>query len=69
MKVAVVDDTCTSGRSLFLAVKALEEAGCEVTVALCVLDRNEGGSAEVARRGYRFKALLSADGSGGVGPA
>ena len=68
MKVAVVDDTCTSGRSLFLAVEALEEAGCVVTVALCVLDRNEGGSAEVKRRGYPFHALLSADGDGKVGP-
>jgi orotate phosphoribosyltransferase len=69
MKVAVVDDTCTSGRSLFLAIEALEEAGCEVVVALCVLDRNEGGSAEVARRGYPFQALLSADSNGKVGPA
>jgi len=66
MKVAVVDDTCTSGRSLFQAIEALEQAGCEVTTALCVLDRNEGGSAEVVRRGYPFRALLSADEQGKV---
>ena len=69
MKVAVVDDTCTSGRSLFQAIEALEQAGCEVTAALCVLDRNEGGSAEVVRRGYSFRSLLSADDKGKVGPA
>ncbi len=69
MKVAVVDDTCTSGRSLLVALDALEEAGCVVTAALCVLDRNEGGSAEVIRRGYPFHALLSADEQGKVGPA
>jgi orotate phosphoribosyltransferase len=69
MKVAVVDDTCTSGRSLFQAIEALEEAGCVVTVALCVLDRNEGGRAEARRRDYPFHALLSVDPEGRVGPA
>ena len=49
--------------------EALEQAGCEVTAALCVLDRNEGGSAEVVRRGYSFRSLLSADDKGKVGPA
>lgn len=68
MRVAVVDDTCTSGRSLFQAIEALEEEGCVVTAALCVLDRNEGGSAEVRRRGLPFRALLSATGDGRVGP-
>ena len=66
MRVAVVDDTCTSGRSLLMAIEALEEADCVVTTVLCVLDRNEGGSAEIVRRGYSFRALLSATPDGRV---
>ena len=66
MKVAVVDDTCTTGRSLLDAVDALENAGCDVTVVLCILDRNEGGSSLLRGRGLPFHALLQASPDGGV---
>ena len=65
-RVAVVDDTCTTGSSLFHAIDAVEDAGYTVAVVLSILDRNEGGSAELARRGYDFRALLSADGDGRI---
>ncbi len=64
--VAVVDDTCTTGGSLFLAINAVEEAGYSVVKVLTVLDRNEGGSAELKRRGYSYQALLSADEAGEI---
>ena len=67
-KVAVVDDACTSGGSLLHAVEAVETAGCSVVKVLCILDRLEGGSAEIRRRGYDFASLLQPDGSGGIGP-
>lgn len=66
MRVAVVDDTCTTGRSLLDAVDALEEEGCEVTGVLCILDRNEGGSRLLGQRGLPFHALLRASPDGGV---
>jgi len=69
MKVAVVDDTCTSGRSLLRAIQALEEEGCEVTAAFCVLDRNEGGSGKITGRGTQFCSLLSAKADGLIGPS
>lgn len=59
-KVAVVDDTCSTGGSLIHAIDAIEEAGCEVVKVICILDRNMGGSAEIKRRGYDFHALLVA---------
>ncbi len=65
-KVAVVDDTCSTGGSLFHAIDAVEEAGYEVAVALSIMDRNEGGGAELSRRGYRFHSLLSANSEGRV---
>ncbi len=66
MRVAVVDDTCTTGRSLLDTVDALEDEGCVVTVVLCILDRNEGGSRLLRRRGLPFHALLQASPDGGV---
>ena len=59
-RVAVVDDTCTSGGSLFQAIEAAEAAGCTVVKVAAVLDRKEGGSDELRRRGYDFAALLEA---------
>ena len=67
--VAVVDDTCTSGASLFHAITAVEAAGYRVVKVLTVLDRNEGGSDEIRRRGYSYQALLTANDSGDVSPS
>ena len=58
--VAIVDDTCTMGSSLFHAIEAAESAGCTVAHVMVILDRREGGSDELAQRGYKFSALLEA---------
>ena len=68
-KVVVVDDTCSTGGSLLHAVDAVEQAGCEVVKVLCILDRCQGGSDEIRRRGYAFEALLEADADGSITPA
>ena len=65
-KVAVVDDTCTTGGSLFQAIEAAEAAGCSVVQAFAVLDRREGGSDELRRRGYGFTPLLVANDKGEI---
>ena len=67
--VAIVDDACTTGGSLFHAIDAAEEAGCTVGLVLAVLDRNEGGSDAIRERGYRFAALLTAGADGQIRPA
>ena len=67
--VAIVDDACTTGGSLFHAIDAAEEAGCTVGLVLAVLDRNEGGSDAIRERGYRFEALLTAGEDGRIRPA
>ena len=66
--VVVVDDSCTTGASLFHAIDAVEAAGYRVVKVLTVLDRNEGGSAEIRRRGYSYQALLTANDSGEISP-
>ena len=65
-RVAVVDDACTSGASLLHAIAALESAGCRVVKVICILDRREGGSDEIRRRGYDFVALLEANDQGQI---
>ena len=66
-KVAIIDDTCTTGGSLFHAIEAAEASGCQVVKVLAVLDRAEGGSEELKRRGYDFSALMSANPDGQIG--
>ena len=66
MRVAVVDDACSTGGSLFRAIDAVEDAGCKVVLTLAIIDRHQGGSAELRRRGYEFRALLEADAEGNV---
>ena len=68
-RVAVVDDACTTGSSIFLAIDAVEAAGCEVVKVVAILDRNEGGSDEIRRRGYDFVAVLQANEKGEIVPA
>ena len=65
-RVAIVDDVCTTGASLFRAIQAAEAAGCSVARVIAVLDRHEGGSEELRRRGYDFVSLLEATPDGQV---
>ena len=67
--VAIVDDTCTTGKSLFHAINAAEKAGLNVRLVLAILDRNEGGSDAIREGGYRFEALLAAGEDGQIRPA
>ncbi|MHC4093671.1 MAG: nicotinate-nucleotide adenylyltransferase [Planctomycetota bacterium] len=68
MKVAVFDDTVSTGGSLLSAIDAVQEAGCEVALVLCVLDRHQGGSDEVRRRGLPFYAAWEATPKGEIKP-
>ena len=65
-KVAVVDDTCTSGSSLFHAIKAIENEGGEVVKVLSILDRKSGGSKKIIDDGYDFFSLFVADDKGQI---
>lgn len=64
--VALVDDVITTGGSLLRAIEVVESAGCRVAKVVVLLDRNQGGSLELRKRGYDFTALLSADAQGKV---
>ena len=61
-KVLVVDDTCTSGGSLFHAINVLESENCEVVKVVSILDRREGGYEKFQNSSYSYISLLEADG-------
>ena len=66
MKVAVFDDTVSTGGSLLAAIDAVQEMGCEVALVLCVLDRHQGGSDEVRKRGLPFVSFWEATPEGQI---
>jgi orotate phosphoribosyltransferase len=63
-QVVIVDDVITTGGSVLKAIEAVEEAECKVARVIVLVDRHEGGSDELRRRGYKFHAFLSLKPSG-----
>jgi orotate phosphoribosyltransferase len=58
--VCLVEDIVTSGGALAEAVQALRDEGLVVRNAVCVVDREEGGSHALARLGVRLRPLFHA---------
>jgi orotate phosphoribosyltransferase len=58
-RVIVVDDVCTSGGSILTACERAEAAGYQVVATFCVVDREEGGAEEIAKK-YPFYSLFKA---------
>lgn len=66
-RVAIVEDVVSTGTSVFRAIQAAEDAGCQVVMVIALLDWQKGGSDELKRRGYDFFPILKGDtGSGKV---
>jgi orotate phosphoribosyltransferase len=59
-RVCIVEDVVTSGGAALSAVQVLREAGLECGTAVCVVDREEGGSDELARHAVRLRSLFTA---------
>jgi orotate phosphoribosyltransferase len=61
-QVVIVDDVCTTGGSTITAIEAAREAGMHVAGVLCLVDREQGGRAniEAACNGAPFIAVFTA---------
>jgi orotate phosphoribosyltransferase len=59
-RVCLVEDVVTSGGAAVAAVQALRSAGLDCRTAVCVVDREEGGTDELARHGVRLRPLFRA---------
>ena len=59
-RVLVVEDTVTSGASLLMAVDAIQEFGCEILGATCLLDRSDELAPALEERKIPYFPVLTA---------
>ncbi len=55
----VLDDLVTSGDSILSAIASLKPAGLHVKDAVVLIDREQGGTANLADLGYQLHAVIS----------
>ncbi|MCA9969414.1 MAG: orotate phosphoribosyltransferase [Anaerolineales bacterium] len=58
-RAVVVDDLVTSGDSILQAIMPLKGAGLQVTDAVVLVDRQQGGAESLQELGYRLHAVLT----------
>ena len=58
-RLVVVEDVVTSGGAVVDSCRALRSEGAEVAVALCVIDREAGGPANLAEVGVELRPLFT----------
>ncbi|MBV1856186.1 orotate phosphoribosyltransferase [Catellatospora tritici] len=58
-RVTVVEDVVTSGGQIVISTGQLRELGAVIEHAVCVLDREEGGTAALAEHGIALHPLLT----------
>lgn len=57
-RVLVVEDVVTSGGQIIISTGQLRELGAEIGHAVCVIDRQEGGTGALANNGIALHSLL-----------
>jgi orotate phosphoribosyltransferase len=58
-RIVVVEDVVTSGGAVVGSCAALREQGAEVAAAVCVIDREQGGAANLAAVGVELRPLFT----------
>jgi orotate phosphoribosyltransferase len=57
--VVVVDDVITTGGSTLQAIDAIETAGGKIAFVIVLVDRQEGGSEQIEKRGYQVVPIFT----------
>jgi orotate phosphoribosyltransferase len=57
--VVVVDDVITTGGSTIQAIEAIEEGGGQIAFVIVLVDREEGGRANIEKRGYKVVPIFT----------
>ena len=60
-QLLIVEDVVSSGGAIIEAASKMKADGLYVESAICVIDRQTGGSEKLAEHGIKLKALLTAD--------
>ncbi len=63
-RVAIVEDTITTGGSVRKAIKAIEAVGAKVALIAVLVERHEGGADTLRGEGYDVVSLFHADEEG-----
>ncbi|MEJ7569382.1 MAG: orotate phosphoribosyltransferase [Gaiellaceae bacterium] len=58
-RVVVIEDVVTTGGALLQASTELRKAGAELDTAVCAVDREQGGSANLLAHGIQLRAALT----------
>lgn len=58
--ILIVDDAITTGGSLLKAIEAIRERGGKVEYAMVLVDREQGGAQNLAKRGVKLISLMTA---------
>ena len=57
-RLLIVEDVVTSGGQVVLSTQELRNLGAQVTYAVCVIDRESGGTEKLAAEGIELQALF-----------
>ncbi|MGC8816912.1 MAG: orotate phosphoribosyltransferase [Candidatus Hadarchaeum sp.] len=58
--ILIVDDAVTTGGSLLKAIEAIQERGGRVEYAMVLVDREQGGAQNLAKKGVKLISLMTA---------
>ena len=58
-RLLMVEDVVTSGGAILDAAKALQDEGAELGPVVCVIDRESGGPANLAKAGLKLSPLFT----------
>ena len=58
-RVLIVEDVVTSGGQIAISTRQMRDLGAKIDEALCVIDRQEGGTEALAADGIALRALLT----------
>jgi orotate phosphoribosyltransferase len=58
-KVVIIDDVITTGGSIIKAIDAVRAVGCQVLLAICVLDRQAGAAQTLERMEVPYLPLVT----------
>ncbi|XP_008544087.1 uridine 5'-monophosphate synthase [Microplitis demolitor] len=58
-KCVIIEDVVTSGSSILETVKDLKQEGLDVTEALVIMDREQGGKKNIEKSGIKMKSLYT----------
>jgi orotate phosphoribosyltransferase len=60
-RVAIVEDTITTGGSVQQAIDVVRELGCDVTLVAVIVERHESGDKAVRGQGFPVKRIFRTD--------